>query len=369
MRAVPPAAPESTTKVVSRLIASAPRELLEALLDTVADAVYLVDPDGRVEFVNPAGLRVLGYDHPSELLGRVSHTTIHYKHPDGSPFPSQDCPMLRPCVTGETVRMDQDWFVRRDASMVPVSYSSAPLPMRGGRGAVVAFRDISDQLAAEAHRRREAVDGARVHELEASRARIVAAADAERIRVGRDLHDGAQQRLVHLLMTLQRAGTQLQDDPVAARRTLDDAAREARAAIGELRDLVSGIHPAILTNRGLQAAVAALTVRAPVPVTIDVPATRWPAGLEATAYFVAAEALTNVAKHAPHATGASVVVREDAGRLEIQISDDGPGGAVVAEGRGLGGLSDRVAVAGGRLTLTSTTAGTTVHAALPLAAA
>jgi PAS domain S-box-containing protein len=361
--------PEPTAKVVSQLIASAPRELLEALLDTVADAVYLVDPDGRVEFVNPAGLRVLGYDHPSELLGKASHPTIHYKRPDGSPFPSEDCPMLRPRITGETVRIDQDWFVRRDGSMVPVSYSSAPLPMRGGRGAVVTFRDISEQLGAEEHRRRQAVDRTRVQELEASRARIVAAADAERARVGRDLHDGAQQRLVHLLMTLQRAGMQVQDDPVAARATLDAAAREAHAAIKELRDLVSGIHPAILTNRGLKAAVAALTVRAPVPVDIDVPTTRWPAGLEATAYFVAAEALTNVAKHAPDATVASVVVREDAGRLEIQISDDGGGGATLGEGSGLGGLADRVAVAGGRLAIRSTAAGTTVLASLPLATA
>ncbi|MCW3040355.1 MAG: domain S-box protein [Solirubrobacterales bacterium] len=361
--------PDPAAKVVSRLIASAPRELLEALLDTVADAVYLVDPDGRVEFLNPAALRVLGYDHPSELLGKISHPTIHYKYPDGSHFPAEDCPMLRPRVTGETVRIDEDWFVRRDGTMVPVAYSSAPLPMRGGRGAVVAFRDISDQLAAEAHRRREAIDRTRLQALEASRARIVTAADAERTRIGRDLHDGAQQRLVHLLMTLQRAGALLERDPAAAGTTIEEAARDARAAIGELRDLVAGIHPAILTNRGLQAAVAALTVRAPVPVEIDVPPSRWPAPLEATAYFVVAEALTNIAKHAPGATHARVCVGEHRGDLVVQVIDDGPGGAAPDRGSGLRGLEDRVAVADGQLAVLSPPGqGTTIRARLPLTA-
>jgi PAS domain S-box-containing protein len=362
--------PEPTAKVVSQLIASAPRELLEALLDTVADAVYLVDPDGRVEFLNPAALRVLGYDHPSELVGRISHPTIHYKYPDGSHFPTEDCPMLRPRVTGETVHINEDWFVRRDGTMVPVAYSSAALPMRGGRGAVVAFRDISDQLAAEAHRRREAIDRTRLQSVQASRARIVAAADAERHRIGRDLHDGAQQRLVHLLMTLQRAGTQVTRDPDAATATLEEAARDARAAIGELRDLVAGIHPAILTNRGLQAAIAALTVRAPVPVEIDVPPTRWPTALEATAYFVVAEALTNIAKHAADATQVTVCVGEHRGYLVVQVIDDGPGGADVEGGTGLRGLEDRVAVADGHLVVVSPTGqGTTIRARLPLAAA
>ncbi|WP_354701057.1 PAS domain-containing sensor histidine kinase [Paraconexibacter sp. AEG42_29] len=360
----------TTAKVVSQLIAAAPRELLEALLDTVADAIYLVDPDGRVEFLNPAALRVLGYDSPSELLGRISHPTIHYKRPDGSHFPASECPMLRPRVTGETVHVTEDWFVRRDGSMVPVAYSSAPLPMRGARGAVVAFRDISDQLAAEDHRRREAIDRTRLQSVEASRARIVAAADAERHRIGRDLHDGAQQRLVHLLMTLQRAGTQLTRDAeaAAAAATIDEAARDARAAIGELRDLVAGIHPAILTNRGLHAAIAALTVRTPVPVEIDVPPGRWPSAIEATAYFVVAEALTNVAKHAAPATHAAVRAVARDGELVVRVADDGPGGADLAGGTGLRGLEDRVAVAGGSLTVVSAPgSGTTVEARIPLA--
>lgn len=360
----------ATAKVVSQLVASAPRELLEALLDTVADAVYLVDPDGRVEFLNPAALRVLGYDHAHELIGKISHPTIHYKRPDGSHFPAEECPMLRPRVTGETVHVTEDWFVRRDGSMVPVAYSSAPLPMRGARGAVVAFRDITDQREAEAHRRRVAIERTQLQAVEASRARIVAAADAERHRIGRDLHDGAQQRLVHLLMTLQRAGRQVEHDPAAAAATIDEAARDARAAIGELRDLVAGIHPAILTNRGLHAAVAALTARAPVPVEIDVPHDRWPAGIEAAAYFVVTEALTNVAKHAPSATGVTVCVGERDGALVVRVLDDGPGGADVDAGSGLRGLEDRVAAIGGTLDVRSTPgAGTRIRADIPLPAA
>ena len=348
----------------SELIASAPRELLEALLATVADAIYLVDPDGRVQFVNPAGLVVLGYDEPSELLGRISHPTIHYKRPDGSHFPAEECPMLRPRLTGETVRIDEDWFVRRDGTMVPVAYSSAPLMTTEGRGAVVVFRDVSDRLAAEDVRRRQAVDAARVRELEASRARIVASADAERRRLGRDLHDGAQQRLVHLLMTLSRARGRATDAGVMT--TLDEATGEARAAISELRDLVAGIHPAILTNRGLLAAVEALTARAPDPVEIRIPGERWPAEVEATAYFVVAESLTNVAKHAPGAH-AIVTVTAAPEALTVEVADDGPGGADAAGGSGLAGLHDRVGVAGGELTVTSPPGGgTRAVAVVPL---
>ena len=349
---------------VSELIASAPRELLEALLATVADAVYFVDPDGRVQFINPAGLQVLGYDEPEELLGRVSHPTIHYKRPDGSHFPAEECPMLRPRLTGETVHIDEDWFVRRDGTMVPVAYSSAPLATSEGRGAVVVFRDVSERLAAEDVRRRQAVDAARVVELEASRARIVASADLERRRLGRDLHDGAQQRLVHLLMTLARARVTARDPAAVA--AMEEATKEARAAIAELRDLVAGIHPAILTNGGLRAAVEALTARAPDPVEIAIPPTRWPAEVEATAYFVVAEALTNVAKHARGAHATVTAAAED-GQLVVTVADDGPGGAHAGGGSGLRGLDDRAGVAGGSLQVTSPPGGgTRVTATIPL---
>ncbi len=109
----------------------------------VADGLYVVDAQGRIRFLNPAALRILGYDDEGQLLGRPSHATIHYLRGDGTPFPAAECPLLRPRVSGESVRVEDDWFVRQDGSLVPVAYSSAPVPLPDGRGAVVSFRDRS----------------------------------------------------------------------------------------------------------------------------------------------------------------------------------------------------------------------------------
>ena len=111
--------------------------------------IWVVDPDGLIRFANPAALATLGYDSADELFGRHSHETIHYQHPDGTPYPAAECPMLLPQTTGEVVKSDLDWFFRRDGSMFPVSYVSVPLEMSDGRGAVVAFTDIEDRLRAE----------------------------------------------------------------------------------------------------------------------------------------------------------------------------------------------------------------------------
>jgi signal transduction histidine kinase len=231
----------------------------------------------------------------------------------------------------------------------------------------VAFRDISERLAAEAAARREAADAARLQELAASRARIVAAQDAERRRLGRDLHDGAQQRLVHVLLQLQLVRAALGEDGSAATAAADTALEQLLGAIDELRALAAGIHPAILTNRGLQAAVESLTARAPLPVVADVPPDRWPEGAEAAAYFVIAECLTNVAKHAPGATEARVTVVVRDGWLHVEVADDGPGGAAPAAGSGLRGLEDRVAALGGELAVASPPGGgTRVRATLAL---
>src|SRR4051794_31842062 len=124
-------------------------DFLAAVLETVAQPIWVVDPDDRIRFANPAAVAALGYDAGSDLLGRPSHETIHYKRPDGSPYPAAECPLLLPRVTCETVRSDLDWFFRRDGSMFPVSYVSAPIAMPKGRGAVVAFTDIEDRLRAQ----------------------------------------------------------------------------------------------------------------------------------------------------------------------------------------------------------------------------
>jgi PAS domain S-box-containing protein len=169
-------------------LGSSEGEFLRALMASMVDAVYAVDSAGVVVFANPAAVDILGYDIESELIGRRSHATIHYRHPDARPFAEEDCPLLAPRVTGDPVRVEQDWFIRRDGSFVPVAYSSAPVMFQGRRGAVVVFRDVSERNRAEAER-------LRAEAIHASRARIVQAALDERRRLGRDLHDGAQQRL------------------------------------------------------------------------------------------------------------------------------------------------------------------------------
>ena len=201
----------------------------------------------------------------------------------------------------------------------------------------------------------------RVGELELTRRRAVDVADAERRRIERDLHDGAQQRLTSLAMTLGRVQLKMQDsDDMAVRGLIDDAHRDAKEAIVELRDLTRGLHPPVLTDRGLDAALSALAARAPIPVAVSADVGERPSRtIEAIAYFVVSEALTNLAKHA-QATCASVVVRRISGQLRIDVTDDGRGGAAASEGSGLAGLADRVRSVDGRLALSSPAGGPTV---------
>lgn len=203
---------------------------------------------------------------------------------------------------------------------------------------------------------------AQLEEVRSSRRRIVEAADAERRRVERDLHDGAQQRLVALTMRLEAARATTEGVGELIDRTTD----ELRAAVAEVRALARGLHPTVLTEAGLRAAVEALAERSPIPVEIDVPGGRYPASVEATAYYVIAEALTNVARYA-RATGARVEVREEGTTLVVGVNDDGRGGADPEHGSGLRGLLDRVAAAGGSLSVDSPPgAGTSLVATLPL---
>jgi PAS domain S-box-containing protein len=510
--------PDSLTDLAGLSVSA--EDFLGAVLETAAQPIWVVDADGVIRFANPAAIAALGYDSADELLGCGSHQTIHYKRPDGTPYPAADCPMLLPRVTGEMVARDLDWFVRRDGSMFPVSYVSVPIEMQDGRGAVVAFTDIEDRLRAErvlreheailaserASLRRVAtlvaggaaspeVFAAIAHEvaqvlgmalvviwryerdrpatvvgawcdrphpfragstwqveehtaaallpqvgrpariedfgaiggmipdaidetgicsgtgsaivvngafwgvmgvgvakgeplperiedrlaeftelvataisttqarsdLAASRARIVAATDAERRRVVRDLHDGAQQRLVHTVMTLTLARQALQADDAAAADLVTEALDHAERATAELRELAHGILPAALSHGGLPAGVDALTSRMPVPVANEVAVGRLPAAVEATAYFVIAEALTNIAKHA-RAGSAAVAARVEDDTLRVLVRDDGIGGAR-PDGSGLLGLADRIAALDGRLTVESPAGGGTLVAA------
>jgi signal transduction histidine kinase len=197
-------------------------------------------------------------------------------------------------------------------------------------------------------------------------AAVSAEANALR-RLERDIHDGPQQRLVRLAMDLGRAKQQMETDPVAARATIDEALGQTRDTLDELRALSRGIAPPILTDRGLAAALAALAGRNPVPVdlAVDPELGRLDASVEVTAYFVVAEALTNVAKHS-RASSCEVTVARGPDRLGVLISDDGDGGAASAKGHGLAGLADRVRANGGTLTITSPAGGPTdIRAEIP----
>jgi len=212
---------------------------------------------------------------------------------------------------------------------------------------------------------RQARMEARIGELETSRAGVVDAAETERRRIERDLHDGAQQRLVSLAMELGRARAKFASDPQAAEAIVGQAHEQAKEALTELRNLVRGVHPPVLSDRGLDAALSGLAALSPVPVTVrvDLPK-RPPASVEAIAYFVVAEALTNVAKHAK-ASRALVTVTRSGDLLNVAVSDDGIGGASLA-GQGLAGLAARVAGIDGRLLVTSPDGGPTeIEAVLP----
>jgi signal transduction histidine kinase len=208
----------------------------------------------------------------------------------------------------------------------------------------------------------------RIDTLRETQARSVDIAMADRRQIERDLHDGAQQRLLSLGMDLGMALEKFESDPDAARALVGDAHAELQRAIAELRNLARGIHPAVLTDRGLDAALSALAARSPIPVNLDVQLReRPPASVEATAYFIVAEALANAAKHA-NAQAVDVRVRQIGNRLHVEVADDGEGGATQQPGGGLAGLADRASSVEGSLRISSPQGGPTIVAAdLPCA--
>jgi PAS domain S-box-containing protein len=237
-------------------------------------------------------------------------------------------------------------------AVIVSSVEPEPPPV-GAEQRIADFAELAAQALANAESRAA---------LAASRARIVAAGDAERRRLERNLHDGAQQRLVSLALTLRMAARRHPEDP-----TLEQASEELTMALEELRELARGIHPAVLTERGLEPAVESLAARAPLPVEVSIDlGERLPGPVEAAAYYVVAEALANVAKYAC-ASVVSVDVERSNGTARIEVRDDGVGGAAAAGGSGLRGLADRVEALGGRLELDSPLgAGTTLRAEIPV---
>ena len=227
-------------------------------------------------------------------------------------------------------------------------------------GAAAALAMQNERLDAELR--------AKVEELRRSRERMLRIGLEERRRLERDLHDGAQQRLVSMALNIRLARAKLNEDPLAADQLLASAGEELDSALEELRELARGIHPAVLTDRGLGTALETLANRAPVPVELaELPEDRLPEAVELAAYFVVAEGLTNVAKYASASHATVGIVREN-GRLLVEVADDGVGGADPDNGTGLRGLADRIAVLEGRLEIESERGrGTTIRAQIPCA--
>jgi signal transduction histidine kinase len=252
--------------------------------------------------------------------------------------------------------------VERDGECVAAIVHDPTLPqMRGhveAAGAAAALALDNERLDAELR--------AKIGELRGSRERMLRIGLEERRRLERDLHDGAQQRLVSMALNIRLARAKLNDDPLAADQLLASAGSELESALEELRELARGIHPAVLTDRGLATALATLANRAPVPVELgELPDERLPEAVELAAYFVVAEALTNVAKYS-EATHATVQVERHNGRVVVEVADDGIGGADPGRGTGLRGLADRLAVLEGRLDVESPQGhGTTITARIP----
>jgi PAS domain S-box-containing protein len=333
----------------------AQEERIHALIDASPVALCEFALDTRIRLWNPAAERIFGWTR-EEMLGRGG---LPMAAPDGRAETEELFVRIR---SGESINDYETVRARKDGTLVPVSISAAPV--RDGYGEIVgnmvAYTDIAERKAQEERLH------ALIEELAASRSRIVAAGDVERRRLERNLHDGAQQRLVALALALRLADAKL-EDPAAAREILARAGDELALALDELRELARGLHPAILSDRGLHAAVDMLAGRAPVPVEVAaVPDERLPEPVEAAAYYLIAEALTNVAKYA-QASAVRVGVVAEHGRLRVEVADDGVGGADPTAGSGLRGLADRVEALGGTLTvLSSPGGGTSLRAEIPV---
>jgi PAS domain S-box-containing protein len=343
--------------------------LLLSLMATVPGAIYRSawHAGHRLELITDEIERICGFP-ADNFVASSRRTLLSIVHPD-------DLDRVRRAVA--TVSDDERPFaleyriVRADGEVRWVLDRGQLVSGTGGRLWMdgVLF-DITERRSAEEALRRREIEAARTEELRASRARIVAAADAARRKIERDLHDGAQQRLVSLALEVRAARSRVEREPQSAGPLLDRLAQELADATAELRELARGIHPAVLTDHGLGPAVEALAGRVPVPVdVVEVPDGRLPPVAETTAYFTVSEALTNVAKYA-RASHATVRLAREDGALLIEVRDDGVGGARAGAGSGLSGLADRVGACDGTLTVISPPGeGTIVRARVPLAGA
>ena len=344
--------PASTSPSGRRLEEDKERErtFLNAIANSAPSLLCLVDADGHLTArgANIAFERTLEYE-PTDIGGQVLWEDFV------APSERDDVRrVIQDVVAGAEPKEHDNTWVTSSGRLLSIAWTCTPLPAIDDRTLfLITGVDITE-------RKRIAED------LRASRARLVRAEEQARRGLERNLHDGAQQRLVALSVALRLVESRIPHDPDAAVEQLTGAREELSRALAELRELARGIHPAVLTDRGLQPALEALAARAPIPVTVEAPDERLPPDVEAAAYYVVAETLTNVAKYA-HASAAQVRVTRGDGALMVMVSDDGVGGADPTGGSGLSGLVDRIAVLDGTLEIESPAGeGTTIRAEVPL---
>jgi PAS domain S-box-containing protein len=327
-------------------------ERKRAILDAALDCVITIDHRGRVIEFNPAAERTFGY-RSEDAIGRemaelIIPPVLRVRHRDG---------FSRLLKTGQAHVVDRRLELMgmgSDGSEFPVELTITRIDLPGPPMFTGYLRDITERKQAEA-------------ELRASRSRILEAADEARRRLEQDLHDGAQTGLVNLGLALRLARERL-DQPEEAGALLDEAIEDLVRVTRELRELARGIHPAVLTQGGLEPALRALAASARVPARLGaLPRRRMPQPVEATVYFLVAEALTNVTRYA-EAGGVEIDVEDEQEEVRVEVRDDGRGGANPALGSGLRGLADRVAALEGSFEVSSPPGGgTTLRAVIPCA--
>jgi PAS domain S-box-containing protein len=323
------------------------REYIRTVVNSTPALFCLMDVDLRIVRYNEAFMT---------LLGIGGHSARGELFCDAFVAPGEGAEVRRWLTDDDDGREHESAFRRADGSDAIVAWIKRKVTYFDGRPCI--FFSGVDVTTRRAER----------EQLRASRARVVEAADAARHRIERDLHDGAQQRLVSVSLALRLArGAAAEGRTAAATKQLDEISTELDEALDELRELARGIHPSVLTDRGLPDALETLAVRSRVPVEIErAPKERMNSQIEAAVYYVVAEALTNVAKYA-RARVASVRVFKEDGYLVTEVEDDGVGGAEVANGSGIRGLADRVEAVDGELSIKSPPGGPTIlRARIPL---
>jgi PAS domain S-box-containing protein len=340
--------------------------MLRSLIDSIPGAIYrcACDGDWTMEWLSDEIETMTGYA-AADFIDSAVRTFASIEHPDDHDYVASR--VMESVDTGRPFALEYR-LVRRDGSICWVLERGLAQQAGDGRwwldGAIF---DITARREAERALREHEVTEAQLGEVRASRARILEAADRARRDIERNLHDGAQQRLVSVALGLRIWLAQHKDLPDDCRAPVFQALDDLGVGLADLRDLARGLHPAVLSDHGLEHALRALAQRSVVPVELatELPAERLPMAVEAAAYFVASEALTNVARYA-EASQAWVSVEARAGHVEVTIRDDGAGGAELGSGSGLQGLRDRLEAMNGTLALDSPPGeGTRIHARLP----